>query len=198
MSRAASASRHSQGHIFVFVTSQFGELFWGSSGWQRRDDFQMHSRVLWVESCRPTSSYSCRPTARSNQFVVPFWRRASCPSVGGQRRRAQLNRQPVGQRDRHVGIEMSRLRYMVVERFRHGDATPVYRRFHDHGRLAPEGLAYIASWVDAQLQCCYQLMETDDASLLEQWMERWCDLVEFEVHEVITSDEAAKRVLPRP
>jgi Domain of unknown function (DUF3303) len=86
---------------------------------------------------------------------------------------------------------------MVVERFRNGDATPVYKRFHDHGRLAPDGLSYIASWVDAELRCCYQLMETDDPTLLEQWMEQWRDLVEFEVHQVITSDEAAKRVLPR-
>lgn len=93
---------------------------------------------------------------------------------------------------------MSRLRYMVVERFRNGDAKPVYNRFRERGRLAPDGLAYITSWVDAELHCCYQIMETHDPALLEQWMEQWRDLVEFEVHEVITSDEAAARVLSRP
>lgn len=88
-------------------------------------------------------------------------------------------------------------RYMLVERFRSGDATPVYRRLRERGRLAPEGLVYVASWVDAELRCCYQLMETDDPRLLDAWMAEWSDLVDFEVHEVISSDEAASRVLGR-
>ena len=86
---------------------------------------------------------------------------------------------------------MTRLKYMVVERFRNGDAKPVYERFRERGRLAPNGLTYVTSWVDAELRCCYQIMETHDAALLEQWMDQWRDLAEFEVHEVITSDEAA-------
>jgi hypothetical protein len=92
---------------------------------------------------------------------------------------------------------MSKLTYMVIERFRNGNAEPVYERFRERGRLAPAGLAYVASWVDSELRCCYQIMETDDAALLERWMEQWRDLVDFEVHEVITSDEAAARVLSR-
>ena len=84
---------------------------------------------------------------------------------------------------------------MVIERFRDGDAAPVYRRFREHGRLAPDGLTYVASWVDSALQCCYQVMETADPTLLEQWMARWSDLVDFEVHRVISSAEAAERVL---
>jgi len=87
--------------------------------------------------------------------------------------------------------------YMVIERFRNGDARPVYERFRERGRIAPDGLSYVASWVDAELQCCYQVMQTDDPALLDQWMRHWRDLVEFEVHEVITSDEAAARVLSR-
>ena len=86
---------------------------------------------------------------------------------------------------------------MVVERFRNGDARPVYERFRERGRIAPDGLSYVASWVDAELQCCYQVMQTDDPALLDQWMRHWRDLVEFEVHEVITSDEAAARALSR-
>jgi hypothetical protein len=86
---------------------------------------------------------------------------------------------------------------MVIEHFRDGDAAPVYRRFRERGRLAPDGLTYVASWVDASLRCCYQVMETADRALLEQWMERWRDLVDFEVHEVLGSAEAAERVLAR-
>jgi hypothetical protein len=83
---------------------------------------------------------------------------------------------------------------MVVEHFRNGDAVPVYRRFKDHGRMAPDGLTYVSSWVDETLTMCYQLMETTDRSLLDEWMRNWKDLVEFEVHPVVTSQEAAQRV----
>jgi hypothetical protein len=84
--------------------------------------------------------------------------------------------------------------FMVVEHFRNGDAVPVYRRFKDHGRMAPDGLTYVSSWVDENLATCYQLMETADRSLLDEWMRNWKDLVEFEVHPVVTSQEAAQRV----
>ena len=87
--------------------------------------------------------------------------------------------------------------YMVVEYFRNGDAAPVYRRFRERGRMAPEGLKYVSSWVDEGLSICYQLMETDDRSLLDDWMQHWADLVEFEVHRVLTSQEAAEHMAPR-
>jgi len=87
--------------------------------------------------------------------------------------------------------------YMIIETFRGGDAVPVYRRFRDRGRLAPEGLKYVSSWVDERIERCYQLMETDDAALLEQWMANWRDIVDFEVYPVMTSKEAAERIAPR-
>ncbi len=90
---------------------------------------------------------------------------------------------------------MRKLTYMVIEHFRGGDAAPVYQRFRERGRLAPDGLTYVASWVDSTLRCCYQVMETADPALLDQWMAHWRDLVEFEVHQVVSSAEAAERVL---
>jgi len=86
---------------------------------------------------------------------------------------------------------------MVVEDFRNGDPLPVYRRFRDQGRMAPAGLRYVASWVTSDLRRCFQIMECDDRALLEQWMARWEDLVEFEVIPVVTSAEAAAAVAPR-
>jgi hypothetical protein len=83
--------------------------------------------------------------------------------------------------------------YMVVEVFKGGDALPVYRRLRERGRLAPKGLVYVSSWVDTNLERCYQLMETDDLSLLDEWISNWSDLIDFEVHPVITSSEAAER-----
>lgn len=87
--------------------------------------------------------------------------------------------------------------YMVVEHFKNKDAVTVYRRFRDKGRLAPDGLRYISSWVDDELERCYQLMETDNRALLDAWMANWNDLVDFELHPVMTSKEAAEKIAPR-
>jgi hypothetical protein len=84
--------------------------------------------------------------------------------------------------------------FLVIEHFRDGDPAPVYRRFREQGRLAPEGLRYVASWVTEDLSRCYQVMECDDRALLEEWMARWRDLVEFEVFSVVSSAEAAEKV----
>jgi hypothetical protein len=83
--------------------------------------------------------------------------------------------------------------YMVLEDFK-GDAGAVYRRFRERGRLAPVGLRYVDSWVSKDLQRCYQVMECDDPALLQEWMERWQDLVDFEVVPVLRSAEAAARI----
>ncbi|MEK6302003.1 MAG: DUF3303 family protein [Acidobacteriota bacterium] len=91
---------------------------------------------------------------------------------------------------------MAKALYMVVEHYKHGDAAPVYRRFREHGRMLPDGLAYLSSWVDQRLEHCFQLMETDDRALLDQWIANWSDLVDFEVHQVLTSIEAAERIAP--
>lgn len=84
--------------------------------------------------------------------------------------------------------------YMVIEDFRGRDPHPVYRRFRERGRLAPDGLTYVASWVTQDLARCYQVMECDDRALLDQWMAAWADLVDFEVLPVHTSAAAAALV----
>jgi hypothetical protein len=87
--------------------------------------------------------------------------------------------------------------YMVIENFRDGDARPVYRRFRERGRLAPQGLRYVASWVTQDLRRCFQIMECDSPALLEQWMACWEDLVAFEAIPVLTSNDAAAAVAAR-
>lgn len=87
------------------------------------------------------------------------------------------------------------MRYMLVERFAQG-ARPVYERAEITGRLLPPGLHYVESWVAESLDKCFQLMETDDPRLLDDWMKQWSDLVVFEdVVAVTTSAEAASRSL---
>ena len=83
---------------------------------------------------------------------------------------------------------------MVIEKYRHGPG-PVYERAADQGRMLPEGLEYVDSWVvdDGRLDRCFQLIETENLQLLEVWRARWADLVDFEVIPVITSGEAARR-----
>ena len=87
--------------------------------------------------------------------------------------------------------------YMVVEKFRNGDAVPVYRRFRDRGRIAPDGLKYVSSWVHEELDRCYQLMETEDRALLDRWIANWNDIVDFEVYPVMSSEQAAEKISPR-
>ena len=86
--------------------------------------------------------------------------------------------------------------YMIVEHFR-GDPVPVYRRFRDQGRLAPDGLHYVDSWVTSDLQRCYKVMRCDDRGLLEQWLDQWRDLIDFEVASVMTSTDAASTIEPQ-
>lgn len=89
------------------------------------------------------------------------------------------------------------MQYVIIEKFRDGDPVPVYRRFRDRGRLAPDGLRYVASWVTGDLTRCYQVMECDDRGLLDEWIGNWNDIVEFEVIPAMTSAEAAAAVGPR-
>lgn len=89
------------------------------------------------------------------------------------------------------------MRYMIVEHFHNGDPVPVYRRFRDRGRQMPEGLHYVDSWIVADMSRCYQLMETEDHALLDEWMSHWDDITTFEVRPVISSAEAREKVAPR-
>jgi hypothetical protein len=86
--------------------------------------------------------------------------------------------------------------YMIVEHFKNRDAVPIYRRFKEKGRLAPEGLRYVSSWVDSKMQICFQLMETHDRKLIDAWMLNWEDIVDFEVFQVMSSEEAAEKNAP--
>ena len=87
--------------------------------------------------------------------------------------------------------------YMIVERFKNADPIPVYQRFRDRGRLAPDGLQYVSSWVDEAMERCFQIMETSNRDLVDQWIANWSDIVEFDVFPIISSKEAAERIAPR-
>jgi hypothetical protein len=84
--------------------------------------------------------------------------------------------------------------FMVIEHFKDRDAVAVYRRYREQGRMTPEGLRYVESWVEPNFDRCFQLMECDDPRLFEQWMARWQDLIQFEVIPVISSKEAVEAI----
>jgi len=84
--------------------------------------------------------------------------------------------------------------FMVIEHFHPGCAADVYGRFRERGRMAPDGLRYIASWVDLTYDRCFQVMETDDEALLKAWTSHWNDLIDFEIVPVRTSAEAAAAI----
>lgn len=83
---------------------------------------------------------------------------------------------------------------MVIETFTQG-ARPVYERAAERGRMLPDGLFYVDSWIDESLERCFQLMETDDPALFDEWIANWRDLGEFEVVPVVDSSQAARCAL---
>lgn len=89
------------------------------------------------------------------------------------------------------------MQFMVIEHFRPGQVTTLYRRFRDQGRMAPESVKYICSWVDLDFQRCFQVMEAESESMLKEWTDHWTDLVEFEIIPVRTSEDAARLIAPQ-
>ena len=90
--------------------------------------------------------------------------------------------------------------FMVIERFRDQNAKAVYQRFQEKGRMSPEGLTYVGSWIEANFDRCFQLMECDDVRLLQEWVTSWSDLADFEIVPVVPSKETSEvvyRVLER-
>jgi hypothetical protein len=86
------------------------------------------------------------------------------------------------------------VRYLVIETFTQGP-RPVYERAAERGRMLPPGLEYVDSWIDGTtLDRCFQLMETEEPGLFDEWIANWTDLAEFEVVPVIDSAAAAARV----
>jgi hypothetical protein len=84
------------------------------------------------------------------------------------------------------------VRYIVVEDFTHG-AAPIYERLAEKGRMMPAGLEYVDSWIDGSLTRCWQLMETEDPGLFDEWTENWSDLMTCVIFPVVDSAEAASR-----
>jgi hypothetical protein len=87
---------------------------------------------------------------------------------------------------------------MVIERLKNRDAKAVYWRFKEKGRMASEGLTYVGSQLEAKFDRGFQLMECDDARLLQRWMLKWQDLVEFEIIPVVPSKETVETITPMP
>jgi Protein of unknown function (DUF3303) len=81
--------------------------------------------------------------------------------------------------------------FMVIERFRDQNARAVYARFRDKGRMMPEGLKFVGSWVTADVGRCFQLMECDDVTLLQRWVAEWSELIEFEIVPVVPGKDTA-------
>lgn len=79
--------------------------------------------------------------------------------------------------------------FMVIERFRDGDPIPAYQRFREHGRMMPDGVTYVGSWIEVSLERCFQLMEADDAAKLQEWCANWLPVVDFEITPVVESKQ---------
>lgn len=87
--------------------------------------------------------------------------------------------------------------FMVIEHFRSGRSVDIYRRFRERGRMAPDDVRYVASWVDVEFTRCFQVMEAPSEARLREWTANWEDLVDFEIVPVRTSSEAVEAIAPR-
>jgi hypothetical protein len=83
---------------------------------------------------------------------------------------------------------------MVIEVFRGGDPRPIGERFARCGRMMPNGVSYVSSWIDPAKARCFQIMEAPDPEALQPWIDAWSDLVAFEVIPVQTSPEYWERL----
>ena len=86
--------------------------------------------------------------------------------------------------------------FMVIERFKDRNGRAVYSRFREKGRMVPEGLKYVDSWVEANFDRCFQLMECDDPRLFQRWVMQWQDLINFEIVPVVPSSQTRETVTP--
>jgi len=86
--------------------------------------------------------------------------------------------------------------FMVIERFAPGKVTSIYRQLRDRGRSLPDGLVYVDSWIEAGFGRCFQLMECDDARLLQQWVLSWEGMWEGEIVPVVQSQETQEVIQP--
>lgn len=87
---------------------------------------------------------------------------------------------------------------MVIERFKSRDAKHIYTRFKEKGRMMPDRLKYVGSWIETNFDRCFQVMECEDERLLHEWADRWRDLMDFEFVPVLTSDAAREKALSEP
>jgi len=84
--------------------------------------------------------------------------------------------------------------FMIIEHFKDRNAKAVYKRFRDQGRMAPDGLKYVGSWIETNFDRCFQLMECNDARLLQEWILSWADLADFEIVPVVPSKDTSEIV----
>ena len=92
-------------------------------------------------------------------------------------------------------MDMGNNRYMIIEKYRPEKIRALYARFAEKGRMLPNGVRYVDSWIDKDVQTCYQLMEAKTEVKLKEWISHWDDLVDFEIVQVISSQEAKAKVL---
>ena len=84
--------------------------------------------------------------------------------------------------------------FMVIEHFDQARVKEIYQRFHERGRMTPEGLTYVDSWISADLGRCFQIMACDDVALLQEWVLEWADLARFEIVPLASSKATAAAV----
>lgn len=85
--------------------------------------------------------------------------------------------------------------YMIIENFHPDKVKELYKRVEEKGRMMPEGVRYINSWIDENVKTCYQVMESDSEEKIKEWVNNWKDLADFQIIPVITSAQAKEKIM---
>ena len=89
------------------------------------------------------------------------------------------------------------MQYLIIEHFKKDKTLELYQRFHEKGRMLPDGVKYINSWIDEKVETCYQIMESESLEKLKTWIAKWDDLADFEIIPVLTSAEVKAKILSK-
>lgn len=87
--------------------------------------------------------------------------------------------------------------YMIIEKFYPEKIKSLYQRFAEEGRLLPEGVEFIDSWINEDVTLCFQLMKSESREKLEEWISNWEGYAEFEIIPVISSETAKQKVFAK-
>ena len=178
--------------VFGFVAS-YARMAWKVANYNSLRKEAENIRLRYQDLQKKVTEKAARARTLPSHRIVRCVGRKACRStfaVSCARSRACREEPGVKLSPPRGFVHRGVMLYMVIERFKNRDAKAIYARLNDKGRMMPQGLVYVSSWIDTSFDRCFQVMQCDDEALLREWASHWSDLMDFEFVPVRTSDQA--------